>query len=185
MKLIPLFVVCALVGSLTGCKSDEGGSGYAGVLRFEQNVRELSKKHIDQLDETRRDLHLAPANIESVVQIALALARQPQLIPTTLDGVSSAFEVPRFADPSWQPCLTGLIHPHTGVQRPITFDPQSAAGRDDVVLAHLNHRLVQRCLRLLRAEVGHLPIARKFIALPRASPQGAHFVLPQPSRMPG
>src|SRR5581483_8579266 len=26
-------------------------------------------------------------------------------------------------------------------------------GRDDVVLAHLNHRLVQRCLRLLRAEV--------------------------------
>jgi hypothetical protein len=61
--------------------------------------------------------------------------------------------VPRFADPSWQPCLAGLIHPHTGLQRPITFDPEAAAGRDDIVLAHLNHRLVQRCLRLLRAEV--------------------------------
>jgi hypothetical protein len=61
--------------------------------------------------------------------------------------------VPRFAEPSWHPCLAGLIHPHTGKQRPITFDPEVAAGRDDVVLAHLNHRLVQRCLRLLRAEV--------------------------------
>jgi hypothetical protein len=37
--------------------------------------------------------------------------------------------------------------------RPITFDPDQARGRDDVVLAHLNHRLVQMCLRLLRAEV--------------------------------
>ena len=60
---------------------------------------------------------------------------------------------PSFSDPSWQPCLIGLIHPHTGKQRPITFDPDAASGRDDVVLAHLNHRLVQRCLRLLRAEV--------------------------------
>jgi hypothetical protein len=29
-------------------------------------------------------------------------------------------------------------------------------GRDDVVLAHLNHRLVQMCLRLLRAEIWSL-----------------------------
>ena len=33
------------------------------------------------------------------------------------------------------------------------FDATLATGRDDVVLAHLNHRLVQMCLRLLRAEV--------------------------------
>jgi superfamily II DNA or RNA helicase len=122
-------------------------------LRFEQNILELSKRHAEQLDETRRDLHLTPANIEAVVHIALDLARQPRLIPATLNGVPRAFEVPRFADPSWQPCLIGLTHPHTGLQRPITFDPDAAAGRDSVVLAHLNHRLVQRCLRLLRAEV--------------------------------
>src|SRR4051794_19905150 len=42
---------------------------------------------------------------------------------------------------------------HTDEIRSITFDPNVAAGRDDVVLAHLNHRLVQMCLRLLRAEV--------------------------------
>jgi ERCC4-related helicase len=123
------------------------------LLRFEQNIRELSRRHAEQLDETRRDLHLTPNNIESVVHIALELARQPRLIPVTLEGIQRAFDVPRFADPSWQPCLIGLIHPHTGKQRPITFDPDAAAGRDDVVLAHLNHRLVQRCLRLLRAEV--------------------------------
>jgi hypothetical protein len=109
------------------------------LLRFEQNIRELYRRHADQLDETRRDLHLTPSNIEAVVHIALDLARQPRLIPAALEGIPHAFAVPRFADPSWQPCLAGLIHPHTG--------------RDDIVLAHLNHRLVQRCLRLLRAEV--------------------------------
>jgi hypothetical protein len=36
------------------------------------------------------------------------------------------------------------------------FDASLAAGRDDVVFAHLNHRLVQMCLRLLRAEVWSL-----------------------------
>jgi hypothetical protein len=123
------------------------------LLRFEQNIRELSRRHAEQLEETRRNLHLTPANIEAVVHIALALARQPQLIPATVDGVPRAFHVPRFSEPSWQPCLAGLIHPHTKQQRPITFDPEAAAGRDDVVLAHLNHRLVQRCLRLLRAEI--------------------------------
>jgi len=123
------------------------------LLRFEQNIRELSRRHAEQLDETRLDLHLTPANIESVVHIALDLARQPRLIPTVIENVPRAFDVPRFSDPSWQPCLAGLIHPHTGKQRPITFDPAAVIGRDDVVLAHLNHRLVQRCLRLLRAEV--------------------------------
>ena len=54
---------------------------------------------------------------------------------------------------SWARCLEGLRHPHTLQIRPITFDHAVATGRDDVVLVHLNHRLVQMCLRLLRAEV--------------------------------
>ncbi|WP_227636601.1 hypothetical protein, partial [Klebsiella pneumoniae] len=36
---------------------------------------------------------------------------------------------------------------------PVTFDHSVAKGRDDVVLVHLNHLLVQMCLRLLRAEI--------------------------------
>jgi len=46
-----------------------------------------------------------------------------------------------------------LEHPYTGTRRPITFDHKIVQGRDDVVLAHLHHRLVQMSLRLLRAEV--------------------------------
>ncbi len=40
--------------------------------------------------------------------------------------------------------------------RPITFDHEVAKGRDDVVLAHLNHKLVQMSLRLLREEIRKL-----------------------------
>jgi hypothetical protein len=47
----------------------------------------------------------------------------------------------------------GLAHPVTGEIRPITFDHQIASGHDDVVLVHLQHRLVQQSLRLLRAEI--------------------------------
>ena len=54
---------------------------------------------------------------------------------------------------SWAACAEGLEHPHTKDIRPITFDESVSRGRDDVVLVHLNHRLPQMCLRLLRAEV--------------------------------
>ena len=54
---------------------------------------------------------------------------------------------------SWAACAEGLEHPHTKDIRPITFDHAAADGRDDIVLVHLNHRLVQMSLRLLRAEV--------------------------------
>ena len=47
----------------------------------------------------------------------------------------------------------GLRHPHTQAVRPVTFDNAVASGRDDVVLVHLNHPLVQMSMRLLRAEV--------------------------------
>jgi len=50
-------------------------------------------------------------------------------------------------------CGHGLEHPHTREVRPVVFDARLVEGRDDVVLAHLNHRLVQMSLRLLREEV--------------------------------
>ena len=49
--------------------------------------------------------------------------------------------------------MTAMLYPVTGQQRPITFDHDAAADRTDVVLLHLGHRLVQMCLRLLRAEL--------------------------------
>jgi len=132
------------------------------MLRVRQRLDEQIERLRRQLDETRVELRLSPENIQTVVEIALDLAGQPPLRATTLNGVwpdptGVRSRCPIFVMPplrgSWARCSEGLPHPHTGQLRPITFDPDLAAGRDDVVLAHLNHPLVQMCLRLLRAEV--------------------------------
>jgi superfamily II DNA or RNA helicase len=132
------------------------------LLKFERDLRKQLEKLHEQLFETKRELRLSPENIQKVVEIGLALADQPQLLPVKVPGVwpdptrhrtaCPVFRLPAFKG-SWALCADGLAHPHTGEIRPITFDPAISAGRDDIVLAHLNHRLVQMCLRLLRAEV--------------------------------
>jgi hypothetical protein len=88
------------------------------------------------------------------VRTGLALAGRPPLEPVELPGAppGTVFRMPALSG-SWARCLEGLRHPHTQKIRPITFDHAVASGRDDVVLVHLNHRLVQMCLRLLRAEI--------------------------------
>lgn len=124
------------------------------LLKFERQLRDQIARLHEQLKEARRDLQLSPGRVQSVVQIALELASQPPLRPATVEGIqpNQAFYVPPLSG-SWASSAEGLAHPHTGVQRPIMFDHDLAGGRDDVVLAHLNHRLVQMALRLLRAEV--------------------------------
>jgi len=62
---------------------------------------------------------------------------------------------------SWAACTEGLEHPYTHLPRPVVFDHEKAKGRDDVVLAHLNHRLVTMSLRLLRAEIWSPDTRRK------------------------
>lgn len=132
------------------------------MLRFERRLREQIAEHLEQLRETRRELRLSPDNIQAVVEIALALAGQPPLREASLprvwpDPTGQRTRCPVFHLPAlggtWALCSEGLQHPHTGEIRPITFDHAIASDRDDVVLAHLNHRLVQMCLRLLRGEV--------------------------------
>lgn len=123
------------------------------MLKFERQVRETIEKLREQLNETRQHLRLTPDNIEAVVKIGLELAEQPPLIETNLSGIKGkVYDLPALKS-SWAASSEGLAHPHTKEIRPIVFDPQLSHGRDDVVLAHLNHRLVQMCLRLLRAEV--------------------------------
>ena len=123
------------------------------MLKFERKVREQIEMLREQLQETRSNLRLTSENIESVVKIGLELAEQPPLIPAEVPNlVGQAFHLPPLQY-SWAVCSEGLAHPHTKKIRPIVFDPDLAYGRDDIVLIHLNHRLVQMCLRLLRAEV--------------------------------
>ncbi len=122
--------------------------------KLEERIRQLYQ----QLQEGKRELDLTPANIQAVVETALEIARQPALQRRILhDHYGNypdieVFDVPELSG-SWAKCTNGLEHPYTREKRPIVFDHELARGRDDVVLAHLNHRLVTMSLRLLRAEV--------------------------------
>lgn len=122
------------------------------LLKLQRRLDEEIRAFRERLDETRREMGFTPENIESIVTIGLTLAGQPPLLPVTLSGITRAFHLPPLRG-SWAECAVGLPHPHTGQIRPIVFDHDAVRGRDDVVLAHLGHRLVQMCLRLLRAEV--------------------------------
>ena len=124
------------------------------LLRFERNVREQIQRFKEQLQETQRELRLSPGNIEHVVRTALELAGQPALVPARVEGVpdGSAFHLPPLRG-SWALAAEGNEHPHTHERRPIVFDNDLIRGRDDLVLIHLNHRLAQMSMGLLRAEV--------------------------------
>lgn len=122
------------------------------LLKLQRKLDEEIKGFRERLEETRREMGFTPANIQSIVSIGLDLAGQPPLIPVSVPGVSQAFRLPALTG-SWAECAVGLPHPHTGEIRPLVFEQEALRGRDDVVLAHLGHRLVQMCLRLLRAEV--------------------------------
>jgi hypothetical protein len=118
------------------------------LLRLDRDITAEIQRLREQYDETRRELRLDPRNIEAVVRVALEVAGQPPLRPGPISGT---FVLPPLAG-AWSRASEGLEHPHTREIRPLTFD-SSIATDDRVVLAHLNHRLVQMCLRLLRAEV--------------------------------
>jgi hypothetical protein len=112
--------------------------------------------------EAKEDFHLDADHIYRAVALALELAQKPSLQAVSLPNApeGSVFEVPLLAG-SWGRALKGLEHPFTGKRRPITFDFDVAKGRDDVVLAHLNHKLVQMSLRLLREELWSLEDVKK------------------------
>ncbi len=144
------------------------------MLKFDRKLREQLETLAAQLHETQHELNLTPEHIENVVRVGLELAEQPPLIPVNVEGIwpdptgvrksCPVFGLPALTN-SWAQCADGLAHPHhTKRIRPIVFDSALAAGRDDVVLAHLNHRLVQMCLRLLRAEIWSLGMHAKHLS---------------------
>lgn len=122
------------------------------MLKFERDLAKQIGELLEQYRQTQRELRLSPDNIHKVVEVGLALAEQPALIPIRHPSGKPVFTLPSLKH-SWAACAEGLEHPHTKEIRPITFDHSAADGRDDIVLVHLNHRLVQMSLRLLRAEV--------------------------------
>ena len=142
-------------GSRRDLDTQEAEARAARARRFVRAERQLQARIArlhERLQETQKDFHLTPDRICQAVKTGLALAGKPPLKPAELDAEGTVFEMPALTG-SWARCLEGLRHPHTYNQRPITFDHDVAKNRDDVVLVHLNHRLVQMCLQLMRAEV--------------------------------
>jgi SNF2 family DNA or RNA helicase len=145
------------------------------ALKVERQIREEIAKLRERLDDSIQALHLTPERVERVVRTALALDHQSDLEPTTLPGDpdASAFRLPPLTG-SWARTAEGLQHPVTEAIRPITFSHEVAEDRDDVVLSHLQHPLVQRAMRLLRAQIwasgGDVDLAR---VSARVVPRGA------------
>lgn len=136
------------------------------MLKFERDLQKQVQALMAQYRETRKELRLSPDNIQQVVEIGLAIAGQPGLIQTQTQDGKPCCQLPPIKG-SWAACAEGLEHPHTKEIRPITFDEAVSRGRDDVVPAHLNHRLPQMCLRLLRAGHPPLPTSGRRPDLPR------------------
>jgi hypothetical protein len=137
---------------------DDRSQAARALNRIERTLREDVTRLHAQLDATREELGLTPDAVERVVQTALELARQPALKAVILlrdadpGFVARVFEVPALTR-SWALAAADVVDPLTRERLPITFDNTTAAGADDVVLAHLGSRLVAQSLRLLRAEI--------------------------------
>lgn len=124
------------------------------LVRVDRQLKEKITRLHDRLLDARENFNLSPENIYKAVKVGMNLAEKPELKPIKFPGVSfgKVFNVPILTG-SWGQATIGFEHPHTGERRPITFDHDVAKGRDDIVLVHLNHKLVQMCLRLLREEL--------------------------------
>lgn len=143
-------------------KAEKESEPIRRLLKFEVKIQDQIEQIKSQLQETRENLRLTPDNILSVVTVGLEFAGQEPLQPLAQEP--GVYSLPPLKA-SWAGANDGLLHPHTGEMRPVIFDPDLGKNRDDVVLIHLNHRLVQMCLKLLRTEMwsreGHFDYSYK------------------------
>ncbi|MGW3467688.1 DISARM system SNF2-like helicase DrmD [Saccharopolyspora sp. NPDC000995] len=124
-------------------------------LRVRRDLARDVEKLTEALTSSRSQLDLTAGTIEQVVRTALRLAHRKDLgeAPTPAGLNVPVFRLPELPG-AWAAARNdGLRHPVTGAERPITFDQEAGAGRPDVVVLHLGHKLVQMCLHLLRAEL--------------------------------
>ena len=172
-----------------------GGRGASGAptqqLRAERDLREQVQRLRAQLTDSARRLHVAPANVRRVVDVALRLAAQPPLAdiaeersgpgecstsedpyvpggrstPEGSDGFGRLIAPPVLRS-GWERTVVDLADPLSGQPRPLTFDPQRAADRDDVVLAHLGILVARSAVLRSAIRSGAPPCA--------GSPRSAH-----------
>ncbi|WP_376796421.1 DISARM system SNF2-like helicase DrmD [Thermogemmatispora sp.] len=144
--------------SLDTRQAEQEAAPLRSLLRQQERLEERIHQLHERLLQSERELNITPEHVRAAVEVALELAKQPPLRPVEVrDPSGQRPPLPAFALPalsgSWAACKEGLAHPFSGQERPVVFDHLLARQRDDVVLAHLNHRLVAMALRLLRAEI--------------------------------
>src|SRR5437879_8348130 len=70
--------------TLTGAaRAEKKAEPVRKLLKCERDLARQIKELLDQYRETQRELRLSAENIHKVVEVALALADQPALIPST------------------------------------------------------------------------------------------------------
>ncbi len=126
------------------------------LAAVERDLRQRFQELHAKVLISREELGLGPEAIQRAVAQGLALGRQPPLTATRIPAAHGYPAVDGFVVPlltkSWAAASADLYDPIRDAVLPITFD-NAAAGRDDVVLAHLGSRLVAQALRLLRAQI--------------------------------
>ncbi len=120
----------------------------AGEQTLNRELTDLSRTY----EEQRAALHLSPNTSHRVVDTALRLTAQPPLREIgDADTDAEVFAVPAVGN-RWQQAVAGLAtRLHPDVLRPITFDPEAARGRTDLVHVHLGHPLMAKSARILRS----------------------------------
>jgi superfamily II DNA or RNA helicase len=124
-------------------------SALAGGMELNARLTQLEQRY----RVSRTEMHLDPANLRRVVDTALRINHQSPLVQNhefAQDTDAEVFTVPTLTA-GWHDTLRGLdTRLNPGVLRPITFDPEAAEGRADLVYVHLGHPIVQKAQRLLR-----------------------------------
>ncbi|WP_232064706.1 DISARM system SNF2-like helicase DrmD [Mycobacterium cookii] len=105
-----------------------------------------------EIAESRETLHLRPANLQRVVDVAFELDRLPPIDEVGSDRTNvPVFRLPALGS-SWEQVTRGLT---TALDREhlrsIAFDSQVLVDDPDVVYMHLGSPLLQRATRRLRA----------------------------------
>jgi superfamily II DNA or RNA helicase len=151
-EILDEFTGGSRVAAARAAAADKGAQAInkalAGGLSLNQELTELSRDY----RRLRADLHLSPRSTRRVVDAALELTAQPLLVEVgDVDTDAPVFTVPTLGA-QWQGAVTGLTtRLRPDVLRPITFDPDAARGRTDLVHVHLGHPLLAKSARILRS----------------------------------
>lgn len=126
------------------------------VLKVERDLARDLERLVGALTDSRQELHLNAETVERVVRTGLLLGPGKDLTevsdPQPKLG-ARCFRLPELTGAWARARNDGLRHPLTGKERLVVFDETESRDRTDVIHLHLGHRLVQMCLRLLRAQL--------------------------------